>query len=184
MPYEVFLKTLERLREDEEYEMEAYMRLSFFTGCRYSDVSRITWGDIIGKSELTIAEKKTGKTRRIVINPTVQRKMRELYELMGRPSSDWLIAGNPDDPTRPLSISSMNRRLKVVRCNYRLPVKNMSTHTLRKTFGRYVFERGGCSAESLILLSKIFRHSSIQMTENYIGLDSDAIDEVYNEIAF
>ena len=57
-----------------------------------------------------------------------------------------------------------------------------STHTFRKTFGRYVYELMGRSAEGLILLNQIFRHSNLETTRRYIGLAQEDIDKVFNSI--
>ena len=57
-----------------------------------------------------------------------------------------------------------------------------STHTFRKTFGRYVYELMGRSAEGLILLNQIFRHSNLETTRRYIGLAQEDIDKVFDSI--
>ena len=64
----------------------------------------------------------------------------------------------------------------------RLPIRAFSTHTFRKTFGRYVYELMGRSAEGLILLNQIFRHSNLETTRRYIGLAQEDIDKVFDSI--
>jgi site-specific recombinase XerD len=54
-----------------------------------------------------------------------------------------------------------------------------STHTLRKTFGKAVWERDGQSELSLIYLSEIFSHTSIATTRKYIGVTEKQIADVY-----
>ncbi|MFR9496330.1 MAG: integrase, partial [Rikenellaceae bacterium] len=78
----------------------------------------------------------------------------------------------------------INRLLKLFKIKYRLPIKAFSTHTFRKTFGRYVYDTNWRSAESLILLNSIFRHSSIDITKVYIGLRQAEIDGVFDSIRF
>lgn len=74
--------------------------------------------------------------------------------------------------------------LKQFRVDYNLPIEAFSTHTFRKTFGRYVYEKNDKSAESLILLNHIFRHSSIDITKVYIGLRQAEIDTIFKSIKF
>jgi len=55
----------------------------------------------------------------------------------------------------------------------------VSSHSLRKSFGRRVWENDGESERSLIYLSEIFNHSSIQMTRIYLGIRQEELNEVY-----
>ena len=83
---------------------------------------------------------------------------------------------------KPYSLEYINRLLKVFKVRYRLPIRAFSTHTFRKTFGRYVYELMGRSAEGLILLNQIFRHSNLETTRRYIGLAQEDIDKVFDSI--
>lgn len=78
----------------------------------------------------------------------------------------------------------MNRILKKLRDRYHLPITRISTHTLRKTFGKYVYEKEGMTESALVLLSKIFDHSSVAITRRYIGLSQEKINDVYASIDF
>ena len=70
-----------------------------------------------------------------------------------------------------------------LKTKYRLKIENFSTHTFRKTFGRYVYDTNNHSAESLILLNKILNHHSIQVTKTYIGITQEEIAGVYASIS-
>ena len=83
---------------------------------------------------------------------------------------------------KPYSLEYINRLLKVFKVRYRLPIRAFSTHTFRKAFGRYVYELMGRSAEGLILLNQIFRHSNLETTRRYIGLAQEDIDKVFDSI--
>ena len=72
--------------------------------------------------------------------------------------------------------------LKTFRWKYRLPIRRISSHTFRKTFGRYVYDLMGRTMEALILLSMIFKHSSPQVTMVYLGIRQEEIEGVYNTI--
>ena len=167
--------------KDGEYLWETYCWLSFCTACRASDVRTLRWKDILGKSTMTRIEQKTKKNRLIKFNRDVQEKNRFLYEMLGQPAPEQYIFLSPRTG-KPYSLEYINRLLKVFKVRYRLPIRAFSTHTFRKTFGRYVYELMGRSAEGLILLNQIFRHSNLETTRRYIGLAQEDIDKVFDSI--
>ena len=138
---------------------------------------------LLDKDKLMKTEKKTLKTREITFHPSVKKAFRNLYELMDSPDTDLPAFFNVNTMSV-YSLGHINRKLKDFKRRYRLKIGAFSTHTFRKTFGRYVYESNRKSAESLILLSSIFRHSSIEITKVYIGLRQDEINGVYNSIQF
>jgi site-specific recombinase XerD len=84
-----------------------------------------------------------------------------------------------------LNEDKMNRRKSIIRqqayniINYAAKFvgveEAIGTHTLRKTFGYHVYQRG----VDLALLQKMFNHSSQSITLDYIGITQDQMDEVY-----
>ncbi|GAB6013529.1 tyrosine-type recombinase/integrase, partial [Viscerimonas tarda] len=152
-------------------------------GLRASDVLSLKWKDILNTDTLGKLEQKTQKGRQIILNESVREKILELYKLLGSPGRELPAVCNPKTKA-PYSLEYINRQLKVFRVRYRLPAKAFSTHTFRKTFGRFVYESNGRSAESLILLNTIFRHSNIEVTKRYIGIRQDEINQVFNSIKF
>ena len=64
-------------------------------------------------------------------------------------------------------------------------MKNDTSHSHRKTFGRHIVEMAGADAErALIKLSEIFSHSSTAITRRYLGLKDEEISEVYASLDF
>ena len=66
----VQLKKAKRNREYLLIGTEAYL------GLRASDLLKLSWVDLIGKDEVIIVEKKTGKTRHLIINPSLLKALR------------------------------------------------------------------------------------------------------------
>lgn len=60
--------------------------------------------------------------------------------------------------------------------------KNICSHTLRKTFGRFVWYNAEDKNKSLVILQTIFNHSSQSVTTKYIGLTDDEVSDVFNEL--
>ena len=55
------------------------------------------------------------------------------------------------------SVQRINVRLKEIKSKYGIKIEHLSTHSLRKTFGRKVVENAGGNSEmALIKLSELF----------------------------
>ena len=64
------------------------------------------------------------------------------------------------------STQRINVLFKEIKTKYHLKVEHFSTHTMRKTFGRKVFESAGENANmALMRLSELFNYSTIQAHE-------------------
>lgn len=55
-------------------------------------------------------------------------------------------------------------------------LKNIGTHSLRKTFGYHYYQR----THDISLLMELFNHSSRSVTLRYIGIHQDVINEIFN----
>lgn len=176
LPYEEYKAVLNKLHEDKFHRDELYFVIAFSTALRVSDIIQLRWNDVLERSSFLWTEQKTGKTRRINLNQNVQKKLSELYELLGKPYKGWyLFKDSLDENITPQTI---NRRLKGIKDRYALAIGNFSTHTFRKTFGRYVYEKMNRSQEALLLLCMIFNHSNPTVTLRYLGIRQDEINNV------
>lgn len=183
LPYSEYEKLLTGLHKDKKYFWELYARLGFCTACRASDILSLHWSQILNMSRVCIREKKTGKPRVISFNESVRKKIASLYKLLNSPDLEAPVFCS-SATGEPITIQQVNRMLKLFKYRYNLKINHFSTHTFRKTFGRYVYDHGPNKSENLLLLNKIFNHTSIQVTKTYIGITQDEIDKVYNSIRF
>ena len=104
-----------------------------------------------------------------------------MYNKLGKPKLAEYVMSNYTGK-KPISSQYVNRTLKAWIKKYNLPIQNFSSHTFRKTFGRYVYESNGRTEESLIILNRIFRHHSIKTTIIYIGLTDEEVGKVFQNI--
>ena len=75
--------------------------------------------------------------------------------------------------------------LKEIKKKYRLKIKNFSCHSLRKTFGRQVYNMNSDNSElALVKLMELFNHSSVSITKRYLGLRQEEILETYDCLSF
>lgn len=179
--YEDYQRLVQSLINEKQYWWACYCILSFCTGLRFSDVSRLTWRDILDKKKVVIQAKKTNKTHTIPIGRNAQEYFVKLYELMCKPKKDHFILAEPNGE-RPVTIQHINRTLKKWVVKYRLDIEHFSTHTFRKTFGRYVYEKSGRDQSALLYLNRIFRHTNLDTTITYIGIRDEEISNIFTSI--
>ena len=80
---------------------------------------------------------------------------------------------------KPFTVHYLNRELKDIFSRYRIKTDNPSSHTLRKTFGRRVWDMHNQSEASLIKLSEIFNHENTKVTRKYLGISRQEISDIY-----
>ena len=170
----------ELLKGDKNFIVGFYIILSINTGLRVSDVLRFKHCDLIDKKEndiITIHEKKTGKVRQLTLNKHIVKSYAYLAQRL-KENGLFNIEGYIfiSQKKKVFSSRSLNRIIKKIFDNQRL---NISTHSLRKSFGRQVYENNNQSEHSLVLLSEIFCHSSVSITRRYLGLRREEIGNVY-----
>lgn len=179
MTFDQLFGLVRNLERDGNYLMASYVTLSMFTGLRVSDVRTIRYCSIIGKNKFTVTEQKTGKTREIDVNPELEEKLTKYFHLLGRTNINGYVLEGARSNGEPVTVSYINKQLKKLNFQYALKHDNFTTHTMRRSFGKKVYETYGCSEHSLVLLSKIFSHSSVAITREYIGLQQEEITNVY-----
>ena len=155
--------------------------LSFCLALRISDVLKLTLAEVLDKREVTVTEKKTGKTKTIPIGSNTSEHLSELYKKLKKPNTHRYIFIN-NETQKVYTRQRINQILKELKEKYNIKVGNFSSHTFRKTFGRYVYNKMGRTEESLVILNQIFRYTSIATTKIYIGLRSNEIGSVFNSI--
>lgn len=170
----------EILKEEKTPIVGFYIIFSVNAGLRVSDVLKLRHSDLMDKVEndiLTVIEKKTNKVRRITINNNIIKSYSYLAKILkgkNKYDKDGYIFISQKGSV--FSTRQLNRILKSV---FKTRGCNISTHSTRKAFGRRVYENNFQSEHSLVLLSEIFGHSSIQITRKYLGLRKEEIGNVY-----
>lgn len=182
LPYGDYKRLVEKLAHEKEYFWCLYCIVSFCTGLRFSDVQKIKWGDILDQRKIIVTEKKTKKTKQIPIGANASEHISKLYDALGRPGKTKYILAGMKNGEKPVTIQYINRQLKEFKDKYNLDIERFSTHTFRKTFGRYVYEKSGRSNESLLYLNRIFRHHNLDTTMIYLGIRDEEISNIYESI--
>lgn len=173
-----------RLYKDGNYQMSLLIGCGIFFGLRISDILQLSWDMLLNDSSFQLIEKKTQKRREVRINKGFQKHIWDCYNaLLITDKSEKCFKSRE---RKVYSIQRINMILKDIKKKYNIKsVKNFSTHSLRKTFGRHVYERADSNGEmALVMLSELFNHSNIAITKRYLGLRKEEIMQCYDLLDF
>ena len=184
LEWDTMLSLIRKLYNDGDYRFSLLIGCGCFFGLRISDLRNLSWDMIMDQDSFMLKEQKTGKRRIIKINRGFQKHIRDCYEALRITNKQQpCFLSNKGGV---YSIQRINAHFKEIRVKYGLKIKNFSTHTMRKTFGRKVVESAGTGKEAvaLIRLSELFNHSSVQVSRRYLGMRQEELSEVYDSLDF
>jgi integrase len=170
LEFDTALNTGLRLTKEPKTEiLGLYIVASIYTGLRTGDMQCLNW-DMLCSESFTLKEEKTSKIRTIAVNEN----LRKLAIKLRKGSGLVFISQKKSVYTT----QALNRMLKDA-FSKQAKKENISTHSLRKTFGRRVYDMNGQSEHALIKLSELFGHSSVQITRIYLGLKQEELNNIY-----
>ena len=117
------------------------MAIGSYTGLRISDILKLRWDDILEKDLIEVIEKKTGKFRRIKMNPNLIDTIQRIFSQINIVNIDNFVFLNRFGNST-ISIQYVNKKLKTIAKKYTI-CRNpelIKSHSLRKSFGRRVFD--------------------------------------------
>lgn len=127
----------------------------------------------------------TPKVKTIYLNKAVKKAIKLYLQNSDLNYDDFLFTSNSNNSkniNQPLTLKGVNKMLKQLALDCKLPQMNMSTHTLRKTFGYHMYMDNIKDPRCLRKLQKIFQHSSAAQTLDYIGITNEEIERSYKEL--
>jgi integrase len=177
------MNLIRNLYNDEDYKMSLLVAFGSFWGLRISDILKLKYAQVYNQDELILIEQKTGKTREIKINAQLKKHISDCYVKLKPRSLDEFIFTSQKNCV--YSIQRINVLLKEMKTKYKLNIKNFSSHSLRKCFGREIFNRSGSNAElALVKLSSLFNHSNPAITRRYLGIAKEELMQTYDVLGF
>lgn len=166
-------KGKELLKEEKTELIGLYILVSINTGLRTGDVLKLTWEQLRGDM-LNIYEGKTKKPRTIALNDEIKNAVNKV----DRGNSGLVFISQKNTV---YSRQQINRKLKDV-FSVEAKKHNISTHSLRKSFGRRVYENHHESEKALVYLNELFNHTSIAITRRYLGIRQEELNDIYRNL--
>ena len=183
MEWDVMLSLIRKLYRDKNHRMSLLIGCGCFFGLRISDILSLTWEMLLNDDRFVLNEKKTGKRRIVKINADFQKHILQCHDALK-------ISNNGEkcfisQKKMVYSTQRINVLFKEIKKQYGLKIEHFSTHTMRKTFGRKVFESAGENANmALMKLSELFNHSNVSITKIYLGIREQELLETYDLLDF
>lgn len=177
------MNLIRNLYNDEKYRISLLVAVGCFFGLRISDMLALKWEHIYNIDEFVLIERKTKKTREIKINTQLKRHISDCYSKIKPHSLDEYVFISQKQTV--YSVQRLNVILKAMRTKYNLKIKNFSSYSLRKCYGREIFNRSGSNAElALVKLSHLFNHSNPAVTRRYLGISQEELMQTYDILSF
>lgn len=180
------MSLIRRLREDGKSRDAMLIASGCFLGLRISDLLRLRWKHLFDE-KVVLEEKKTGKERILRVNPKLKELASEcLCDLEIEDTAEFIFGSRKYGHYSPMSRQMAFKILKQCKEHYKIQSADaFSTHSLRKTFGRRVWQQEcdkGRGDQALLLLQDVFGHSSVAITKRYLGIRQDEILSVYDSL--
>lgn len=172
IPFNTALVTGQKLLKNEKTKtIGLYIVVSINLGLRVSDVLNLTFEQLRG-DEIEINETKTGKRRVMAINDNIKEALTKFDE-------SYTGVAFKSQKNSVYSKQQINRKLKEIFDKEIKKGLHISSHSLRKSFGRHVYSINNESENALIKLSELFNHTSLGITRKYLGLRQEELNDIY-----
>ncbi len=161
-------------------------------GLRISDLLRLRFCNLIDadmtfKDEFPILEKKTSHTRKVKanrclsINDAVVDAVTLYLQNVPSKLDDFMFRSeSPNGKAKNVAMSRMavHNVLDGIQRDLGIDA-HLSSHSLRKTFGYHQMAMSGNDPRKLVILQRMFGHSSLMQTMEYIGITDEEISDAY-----
>lgn len=189
---DVFNKHIDEATNGNQKQIACRNKMLFLiginVGLRASDLTTLKWNFFFNndkefKDSYSLQPKKTKKTKKFVklyFNQVVKKAVADyIEEYPIQDMDEYLFKSRKGDG----AISERGLWRIIVDTAAEAGInKNVGSHTLRKTFGRFVFHNAVDKNKALVILQTIFNHSSPAVTSRYIGLTDDEVSDVFNNL--
>lgn len=181
--WDTMLTLIRKLYDDKKIRLSLLIGCGCFLGLRISDLLNLKWEQLLDCEIVVFNEKKTMKAKRIAINNGFRQHIIDCYTALDIKENSQFCFLNKYGKV--ISIQMINRQLKNINSMYGLNIQNLSSHSLRKTFGRRIIENAGNNPEmALIKLCEYFNHASPEITWQYLGLPAEDYAILFKELSY
>lgn len=170
------IKEKEKIQAIKEYLAKSPRDLLMFTiglnsALRISDILSLTVGQV-KSGYVVMKEQKTKKTKRFPLNTSIMDVL--IPYIADKCDDEYLFASRKGG--KPISRIQAYRIIKDA--SKKCGLKDIATHSMRKSFGYNVYEK----TKDIALVQQLLNHSSPAISLRYIGITQDKLDNIYEEI--
>ena len=163
--------------------LKDFIELALNTGCRKSELLNLKWKHIDLSTRLLYLEQtKSGEWQTVPINEDARRVLVQRMRLRDEvcPESPWVFFHLTSAFNAKVGDKVKNVKKAFATACRRVGITDFHIHDLRHTFASWLVMNG----TPLFEVSKLLRHSSIQMTERYAHLASDHLHDAVDNLGF
>lgn len=162
--------SIERRRVKGNNRLATLLVIQSNLGLRISDILKLRLDDIVRDGErfrLDIIEQKTQKARTFTVPLEIYNYIK-MYCLENNIKSSATIFD--------ITERAIQKQLKLV--SEFLGLDNISTHSFRKYFATQIYINNNYN---IVLVKELLQHSSVAITQKYIGINSKEIEEALSK---
>lgn len=175
IPDDTVLEKIAIYLKDRNYRDFLLLTVGITLGVRISDLLALRVKDVKDTDYIYIKEKKTKKRKDIKITPDLNVLLEEYIK--GKPLNTYIFKSQKGE-NNPITRQQAYRILRYAAraCG----LKNVGTHTLRKTFGRIETD---CKVP-IHMIQKMFNHKTTEDTLRYLGIEREHEDKARRNFNF
>lgn len=173
--YSVVLDFSDYLKEKNERDYVLYWT-GIYTGRRIGDILPLKVRDVKNKDRICFLESKTNKKADIIVHPELKKIFQKYCE--GKSSYEYVFPNNrkPPKPITRVRVWQILNEAAEAFCY----TENIGCHTLRKTFGYWLYQ----NSKDVVAIKELLNQSDISITKRYIGIDQKCKDDLVCQLPF
>lgn len=162
------LESMKRVLRNQNERNYILMLTGLYTALRISDILIMKIEDV-QQDYINLREIKTSKSRRIYLHPKLKKALRDY--IVDKEPYEYLFKSR-EGANKPITRA---RAYGILRdAAEEVGLNSIGTHSLRKTFGYWVYK----DTKDVAALQKLFNHTSPEETLRYIGIEQDNVDDL------
>lgn len=163
------------LKDNRERDYVLFMT-GIYIGRRISDILPLKVRDVKGRDHIYIREKKTNKEAKILIND----ELKEIFKEYCKDKKDYeYLFRRSRGKNKPITRQRVWQILNDAASKFEYKDK-IGCHTLRKTFGYWLYE----DTKDAVAIQELLNQSDISITKRYIGVTQDSKDKIVSGLSF
>jgi len=167
---------IEDYLKSKNYRDYVLFETGIYLGRRISDMLKFKVRDVKNKDYIYFRESKTNKEARIAINT----ELKVIYKEYTKDMKDYeLLFQSRQGKNKPITRQRVWQILNEAALFFKYK-ENIGCHTLRKTFGYWLYKE----SKDIVAIKDLLNHGDISVTRRYIGITQDSKDNLVKGLSY